>query len=129
VKPLPEELHGRINADLRIPYTDYEMKVEASEDLVVTHEAGPWLYAYVAGNKSRRGYILRDRFSENRKGGDVEEPRIRQGPIKNMSKSKGEAGPMGKGPPKGDGGKDGKGFKGDGKFSAKGDKKGGKRKD
>merc|ERR1719375_534460 len=70
VKPLPEELNGRINADLRIPYTDYEMKVEAHEDLVVTHEAGPWLYAYVAGNKSRRGYILRDRFVGN--GGNVE---------------------------------------------------------
>merc|ERR1719301_396999 len=71
VKPLPEELNGRINPDLRIPYTDYEMRVEPTEDLVVTHEAGPWLYAYVAGNRSRRGYILRERFRQG--GVDVEE--------------------------------------------------------
>merc|ERR1719379_1011477 len=96
VKPLPEELSGRINAELRIPYTDYEMKVEPTEDLVVTHEAGPWLYAYVAGNKNRRGYILRDRFQENRKM-EVEEQRTRQGPIKNMPKAKGDAGPSPKG--------------------------------
>jgi hypothetical protein len=128
---LPEELNGRINGDLQIPYTDYEMRVEPTEDLVVTHEAGPWLYAYVAGNRSRRGYILRGRFVESRTmeaafSGD--EPRGRPGPIKNMVKAKGDAGPKGdgKGPMKGEG-KDGKGGpKGDGKFSSKGDGKKGK---
>merc|ERR1719379_7631 len=128
VKPLPEELSGRINAELRIPYTDYEMKVEPTEDLVVTHEAGPWLYAYVAGNKNRRGYILRDRFVQQRRPsmeGPVDEPRTRPGPLKNMPKGQGPAGSKGEGkaPQKGDG-KDGKGFmKGDGKAPSKGDGK------
>merc|ERR1719375_1359467 len=131
VKPLPEELSGRINAELRIPYTDYEMKVEPTEDLVVTHEAGPWLYAYVAGNKNRRGYILRDRFVQQRRPsmeGPVDEPRTRPGPLKNMPKGQGPAGSKGEGkaPQKGDG-KDGKGLmKGDGKAPQKGDGKDGK---